>query len=794
MTRLKRAIDSTVKIKPLWWLRLVSGLVFLTTFLGLTFWQRDATSEQENVGAVLSPSVAWVRTPGTWRLSFVVRSDSMAVSGGVKIRFIRGFHRIQNDDANLPNFVSATTSSLRGSVAIPAISQADPQVPWEWDRNGWVLTVLVQENALYRGDTIYVNFGANPPLGRLTPSPTAYADSVLVAYDLEGRGVYRQMPQRPMIEILPRPPYRVAGFLPTTISSGAYVPLKIVVWDEYDNLATSFTGAVLLGTSDASAIFPSTVEMTPSDSGRKTVAVIFQTPGVHSMQLGVVGRTPDSLWQARTNPAEVLLEAPAYRIFWGDLHSHSSYSHDGHGTEVFFKARDVTCLDFYALTDHTTNDYKSHGGLTPQEWEATRREVIRYYEPGKFVTFPAYEFSAKAPSGHHNVYFKAPNERIAEIPILRDDVYRQVQEIWRAKDNLIPPGIEMLTVPHHTGIIFDANIGASAPLVSFGLGFSNAKLRPLIEIYSTHGLSELYAPQHPLSYQALRPGIRNGSSGPHYAQDAWAAGEILGVIASSDDHSGRPGLPYNGLAAVYATELTRDAVFDALKKRRTYGTTGQRMILHFEINGNLMGSQVPLEIGKYPNIRVEMHGTDDLEFVEVLRWDGIRGQRKQGHPFFETIRWKSGEGRHCIEQFVDSTYSGSSIYYVRVKQKRDIFDSTARLYRQVWAWSSPIWVSDPNTTDTVTTEPLPRQLQLLPTYPNPFGRRTLMTYYLPRDGKVKVTLYNALGQQVRTLLNELQFTGWHNLQLSASGLAHGVYFVRLEAAGEIVTRKIMLMR
>jgi hypothetical protein len=69
-----------------------------------------------------------------------------------------------------------------------------------------------------------------------------------------------------------------------------------------------------------------------------------------------------------------------------------------------------------------------------------------------------------------------------------------------------------------------------------------------------------------------------------------------------------------------------------------------------------------------------------------------------------------------------------------------------------------------------------------------------MTYYLPQDGKVEAALYNLFGQRVRPLLADFQATGWHALQVSSQDLAQGVYFIRLQAGGQMVTRKIILMR
>ncbi|MDZ7301494.1 MAG: DUF3604 domain-containing protein [candidate division KSB1 bacterium] len=746
------------------------------------------------IRALVTPAVASVRTPGTWRVSLIVEADRMAVGGGVKVRFGRGFNKIQNTNPELAGYVEANTSNSKASVTIAYIKwMKDPQVPWEWDNNAWVVTALVEQQALSRGDTIHLVFGANPPKGRLLPSPTAYVDTILVAYDLDGSGNYLEVAQKPVIEIRPLAPYRLYGYLPTSSQIDTPATLKIVVRDYYDNLATSFVGTIALSATDLSAIFPKTVDLTPSDRGRKNLEVRFQTRGIHYLELRAIGKTPDSLWNVRSNPVKVALQSQFYQVFWGDLHSHSSFSKDGHGRDNFLKARDVACLDFYALTDHTSNDWKEHGGLTAQEWEATKREVIRYHQPGKFVTFPGYEFSAGAPSGHHNIYFNAPDERIPDIPVFADDVYPQVQKVWQLKDTMLPAGIDMLTVPHHTGVVRNLDLG-TGPWVSFGQGFSNSKLRPLIEIYSLHGSSEWYAPEHPLSYRSLWRGLQDCTSGPHYAQDAWAAGETLGVIASSDDHSSRPGLECFGLTAVYARELTRDAVWDALKKRRTYATTGQRMIVHFSIDGYLMGSQIKLARGKYPNIQLEVHGTQDLDFVEVLRWDGRSRPYKNGHPSFEIIKLIRGEGRRAITSFIDSTYSGASIYYLRAKQKPDVWDPTNGAYRQSWAWSSPIWVSEPIILNAQNTELVPRQLQLRPNYPNPFARQTWFAYYVPGSGKVTVALHNILGQQVRPLLHEFQTAGWHGLEISAQDLPEGLYFIRLEAEGQIRTQKIIVMK
>tara|TARA_B100000315_G_scaffold260825_1_gene325913 strand:+ start:3776 stop:7198 length:3423 start_codon:yes stop_codon:yes gene_type:complete len=663
--------------------------------------------------ATVFPQTATVGQAGTWNVSFILESDSMAVGGAIKVRFVKGFKtfydydRLQHSDPAVSGYVEAATSNVNARVAITEITGTDGTVPWDWDRNVWVVTARLQDNTLSRGDTITVVFGGGSESGKITAELSAFVDSILIAYDLFGKGFYREVLPRPLLRILPGTPNKIACYLPSTISSGKPQDFRIVVLDEYHNLATSFTGMLALSSSDSSAVFPETVHLSPADKGRKIVTVSFTNPGIHRMKITPVEGVNGTLPEVFSNPSEVMGGTPDYGLFWGDLHSHSSVSFDGIGTDGFRKARDVSCLDFYALTDHTIvfGFESAPGGINPREWKSTKRDVVRYYEPGKFVTFLGCEFSAWPPSGHHNIYFNAPDELIPDIPLFRRDDSDQIQNVWELTD-MLPLGTEMITVPHHTGIIWNQKTAWVHSGVSFGNEFGDEKFRPLIEVYSLHGMSEYYDPGHPLSYPALseysdsrhplshsmlvKKNKRDALDGPHYAQDAWAAGEFLGVIASSDDHTTRPGLPYAGLAAVYSAGLTRDAVFDALKNRRTYGTTGQRMILRFEIDGQIMGSHVSLQTGKFPEIHYEVYGTDDLDFVEVLRWDS---SRRKGHPVFEIVHREMGQRRECVNDFVDESYSDWAVYYVRAKQKRNVFDVDLRAEREVWAWSSPIWVN-----------------------------------------------------------------------------------------------------
>ena len=79
-------------------------------------------------------------------------------------------------------------------------------------------------------------------------------------------------------------------------------------------------------------------------------------------------------------------------------------------------------------------------------------------------------------------------------------------------------------------------------------------------------------------------------------------------------------------------------------------------------------------------------------------------------------------------------------------------------------------------------------------YPNPFNPTTKIAYDIPKDSKVVLTVYNVLGQEVATLVNEIQRMGSHTVNFNASSLASGIYFYRLSAGTFVQTQKMILLK
>jgi hypothetical protein len=97
-------------------------------------------------------------------------------------------------------------------------------------------------------------------------------------------------------------------------------------------------------------------------------------------------------------------------------------------------------------------------------------------------------------------------------------------------------------------------------------------------------------------------------------------------------------------------------------------------------------------------------------------------------------------------------------------------------------------------TDVETKEQVVSDFRLNQNYPNPFNPTTTISFALPNSMQVKLTVFDILGREVTTLLNERISEGLHNVSFEASRYASGVYFYRLEAGDKVFQHKMMLVK
>ena len=89
---------------------------------------------------------------------------------------------------------------------------------------------------------------------------------------------------------------------------------------------------------------------------------------------------------------------------------------------------------------------------------------------------------------------------------------------------------------------------------------------------------------------------------------------------------------------------------------------------------------------------------------------------------------------------------------------------------------------------------VPVKYSLEQNYPNPFNPTTKITYSIPNESKVKLVVFNILGQQVATLVNSSQLAGSYSVDFNAADLASGVYIYRLSTQNYTISKKMLLMK
>jgi hypothetical protein len=299
---------------------------------------------------------------------------------------------------------------------------------------------------------------------------------------------------------------------------------------------------------------------------------------------------------AKGNP-----EAGEYQLFWGDLHNHNAVGYaQGSIERTYDIAR--SHLDFLAFTPHAQWHDMPHmpnnahekwvkGFLvTREQWPNVQKLAQANNNPGKFVSFLAYEWHSSK-FGDYCVYYRGDG-----LPLKYFNHVRDLQKYARQAKATI--------IPHH--------LAYKQGWRGANWDYLDTAVSPALEIFSEHGLAEF--DRGPSNY------IRHSNGGRwtrNTLQAALKKGFRVGIIASSDDHLGYPGAYGEGLAGIYAKDLTRESLLEALWARRTVAITGDRIALAATLNGKWMGSVLPYTADR--EISVSATGRDEVERIDVLK-------------------------------------------------------------------------------------------------------------------------------------------------------------------------------
>jgi hypothetical protein len=96
--------------------------------------------------------------------------------------------------------------------------------------------------------------------------------------------------------------------------------------------------------------------------------------------------------------------------------------------------------------------------------------------------------------------------------------------------------------------------------------------------------------------------------------------------------------------------------------------------------------------------------------------------------------------------------------------------------------------------DVVEVELIPLQFELAQNYPNPFNPSTTINFSLPTETRLKISIYNLLGELVEVLGEGNYEAGYHKVLFNAFHLSSGIYIYRLESSEFVQTKKLMILK
>jgi len=295
-------------------------------------------------------------------------------------------------------------------------------------------------------------------------------------------------------------------------------------------------------------------------------------------------------------------------LLFGDLHNHCGLSY-GHGSlkDALKNAREQ--LDFVSITGHAhwpdmpepderiqyIIDFHNEGfAKLKRDWPKMMDTLRAFNEEGSFVVFPGFEIHSNADGDRTILYRNFEGEIIYADSI--PDLHRHLAGLKQA-------GIEALAFPHH--------IGYRAGTRGINWDTYDPEWGPFVELLSMHGCSE--------SNENTRPFLHSmgGSDWESTIQYGLKQGHVFGFTGHTDHHSGHPGSYGHGVTGLWTEKRTRGSIWEALKNRRSYALTGDRMRLEYTLNDAPMGSIV--ESAGERRLSVNVQGGGAIDSVDIVK-------------------------------------------------------------------------------------------------------------------------------------------------------------------------------
>lgn len=538
---------------------------------------------------------------GSWQITLIVGALGIDEGGTIHVcrRLPSDWEIPQFDNPEAPGYCSVSTT---GSVKLKI--KYDPKAgvrPWS---HAIVMDII--DGTLQPGDAITIRLGdcsnGSPGLRAQTFVETNH--EFRIAVDPTNSCDPRPIENSPVTQIVAGPTTGIFAVVPSLVACEDSFVLRVRGMDSWGN---------------ASAL-----------SDRDKVTAVWEGTGTVqiSSDLKITAKAPgEGFFRVRcgrfesfSNPVTFVTSLPERKPYWGDLHAQTG-STVGTGTEeeYFSFGKEQAFLDFIG---HQGNDFQ----LTSDDWQRLNTAVKKFHQDHIYVVIPGYEWSGNTSSGgDRNVFFLDDDP-----PIFRSSHWLVPKEPVTADSPAHPANILFERVKNHGRAFTCAHVGGRyADITTY---FDEA-VCPLVEVVSCWGIFEWLL------------------------HDALDRGFVVGVMANSDGHKGRPGNEgpgagafgiQGGLTCVLAPELTRDAIFYALKNRNCYGSTGARIHITMDVNGHPMGWKG--HIAEEAILQARIVGTAPIEKIEIFRnrerLEVIRPSEFENLSTSRTIRIGWGGARH----------------------------------------------------------------------------------------------------------------------------------------------------
>lgn len=189
------------------------------------------------------------------------------------------------------------------------------------------------------------------------------------------------------------------------------------------------------------------------------------------------------------------------------------------------------------------------------------------------------------------------------------------------------------------------------------------------------------------------------------------------------------------------------------------------------------------------NIKVEMNEQEDFVII-FNKYNSskndlyLKAFNSDGSSHSDMFLVSANSNREQL--YPDVSFVGDKIY--SVWQDNHELGVGFDIYANVFDWSelvSGTEIQNPN---------VPTNFSLDQNYPNPFNPTTKIKFNLPKESKVNIDIFNALGQKVSTLVNSKRTAGEHSAEFNAAHLASGVYYYRIQAGNFNQVKKMVLLK